>query len=272
MTTILNNISDAYIGNHQIKEIWYSSTKIWPNQSHDYSQDYLTIESLEDNNEIYINEDGSDLVDRVITIQYSIDNGITWNSKSIKYKTYITTLNTGDKLLLKGTQSPAYTSGDYTQTHNFLNTKSYIVYGNIMSILYGDNFINQTTLQSNTGFGYLFSEGASLHHIMSAENLILPAMILSEGCYDHLFNYCENLTKAPILPAKNLVNKCYYSMFQRCKNLNYVKCYAIDISATDCLKWWLDGVSSTGTFYKDANTTYPSGIHGIPSGWTIQNL
>ena len=47
---------------------------------------------------------------------------------------------------------------------------------------------------------------------------------------------------------------------------------ATDISASSCLANWVSGVSSTGTFTKAASmTSLPTGINGIPSGWTVVN-
>ena len=47
---------------------------------------------------------------------------------------------------------------------------------------------------------------------------------------------------------------------------------ATNISAMSCLSNWVNGVSSTGTFVKNAAmTSLPTGIDGIPGGWTVQN-
>ena len=80
------------------------------------------------------------------------------------------------------------------------------------------------------------------------------------------------LTTAPELPATTLASYCYNSMFERCKKLNYIKMLATNISASDCLARWVYGVSSTGTFVKNAAmTSLPTGNSGIPSGWTVQD-
>ena len=82
----------------------------------------------------------------------------------------------------------------------------------------------------------------------------------------------EKLTTAPALPATTLVEDCYYGMFQNCKNINYIKMLATDISADNCLNIWVYDVSSTGTFVKNPNmTSLPTGVSGIPSGWTVIN-
>lgn len=47
----------------------------------------------------------------------------------------------------------------------------------------------------------------------------LPAMQLSEACYQMMFTYCRYLEKVPELPATMLANNCYYGMFQNCWSL-----------------------------------------------------
>ena len=92
---------------------------------------------------------------------------------------------------------------------------------------------------------------------------------LAQYCYNQMFLGCTSLTQAPVLPATTLVAYCYQFMFYNCSNLNYVKCLATDITATNAINQWLSGVASSGTFVKSAGVTYPSGISGIPSGWTV---
>ncbi len=100
----------------------------------------------------------------------------------------------------------------------------------------------------------------------------LPATSLAKGCYDNMFYGCKSLETAPALPATKLADYCYSYMFGGCTSLNSVKCLATDISAKNCLKDWLSGVASTGTFVKAASMTgWPSGQNGIPSGWTVKD-
>ena len=97
----------------------------------------------------------------------------------------------------------------------------------------------------------------------------LPATTLAQNCYSSMFLGCTSLTTAPVLPATILSRFCYYYMFNGCTNLNSVVCLATDRSAGSCTDYWLVGVSETGTFTKAANATWPSGVYGIPSGWTV---
>ena len=100
----------------------------------------------------------------------------------------------------------------------------------------------------------------------------LPATTLTPYCYSDMFYNCKSLTSAPELPATTLANYCYQYMFQGCNNINYIKMLSTNISATRCLNCWVIGVSSTGTFVKDPNmTSLPTGVSGIPNGWTVQD-
>ncbi len=97
---------------------------------------------------------------------------------------------------------------------------------------------------------------------------VLPAELLVSGCYKTMFKGCSSLTSTPVLPATSLVSKCYESMFQGCSSLNSVTCLATNISATDCTLNWLNGVASTGTFYRSvavASEDFWSGKY--PSNW-----
>ena len=100
----------------------------------------------------------------------------------------------------------------------------------------------------------------------------LPANTLASRCYRQMFSGCTSLTTAPELPATTLADYCYMSMFNGCTKLNYIKMLATDISATNCLSDWVNSVSSTGTFIKNAAmTSLPTGNSGIPSGWAVQD-
>ena len=100
----------------------------------------------------------------------------------------------------------------------------------------------------------------------------LPATTLAEWCYAYMFEGCTGLTTAPELPATTLPHSCYTFMFNGCKELNYVKCLANNISAMNCVDYWLEGVAASGTFIKDAKTkNWKSGASGIPEGWTVVN-
>ena len=98
----------------------------------------------------------------------------------------------------------------------------------------------------------------------------LPATTLAKRCYYRMFSGCTALTTAPELPATTLESYCYGYMFDGCSKLNYIKMLATDISASNCLYEWVDGVASSGTFVKNADmNSLPTGMSGIPSGWVV---
>ena len=95
----------------------------------------------------------------------------------------------------------------------------------------------------------------------------LPATTLAEYCYSSMFSSCTSLSSAPELPATTLVKNCYNSMFRNCSNLKSVTAL-FEKSVTNSLNGWLTGVSSIGTFYKNAEAVWEnSGI--IPDGWDV---
>ena len=103
----------------------------------------------------------------------------------------------------------------------------------------------------------------------------LPATTLASSCYHSMFYGCTSLTKSPELPATTLNDFCYYRMFYGCSNLNEVRCQMpSSYSSSQISSYaedWLSGVSSTGTFYTNADANWPSGASGIPEGWNRVN-
>jgi hypothetical protein len=98
----------------------------------------------------------------------------------------------------------------------------------------------------------------------------LPATTLDNSCYNELFRGCTSLTQAPELPATTLESNCYYSMFLGCTSLGYIIMLATDISISNSLSNWVNGVATSGIFVKAAGVTIPSGNNGIPNGWTVE--
>ena len=136
----------------------------------------------------------------------------------------------------------------------------------VMSLLYGDDFDGQISL---SGKNYVFCRlFYNCKNVISASNLILPVTTLADKCYRFMFDSCTNLTKAPKLPATTLANGCYYRMFYKCSKLNSITCYATTNITTTNLNNWVYGVSGTGTFTGDPSSSWPSGVSGVPTGWS----
>ena len=309
----------------------------------DYTTEYLTFNILSAGT---INWTASN-TSVTKTIDYKVNDNEWVSITSNTGETAPTiTVNSGDKVQFRGNNAQ-YATNRYSNSFGS-STAEFEVEGNIMSLIYGDDFKNKLTISSDFTFNGLFSNCVNL---VSAENLILPATTLADwcygnmfsnctklttapkelpamtlvlscynsmfyrcssltsapalpattlglNCYSHMFENCTSLTTAPELPATTLADSCYYymflgcsslttapalpattlkrycyqNMFYDCRSLNYIKCLAIDISASDCTSFWVSGVASTGTFVKNPNmTSWSTSKSGIPNGWTVQD-
>ena len=241
---------------------------------HDYSQDYFTIEAI-DNFEIMFTYG----VEAGGTMYYSINNGSAWNEMNS-----MVSLSAGDKISFKG--SPGVCMGSmytFNLTGNGENNGEidgkFNIEGNIMSLIYGDNFVGQTSFPE--GYDWVFySMFYGQINLVNAGNLILPATTLADNCYSFMFSGCTSLTTAPELPAPVVVYNCYDYMFNGCTSLNYVKCLATTIQYYDdynneysyATESWLSNVSASGIFVKSTGVNWPTGDNGIPTGWTVQDV
>lgn len=196
----------------------------------DWSQRYFTIESIDNDNTIYFNGDGTN------TISISTDYGNSWTEYTpSQQNTILATLNKGQSILIKG-ENAAYSTSIFGNS-KINSTKRFKVKGNIMSLIYGDNYKDNNIFTSNNVFSSFFNECTGL---ISAENLVLPALTLTNNCYANMFGNCENLTTAPELPATTLANYCYGAMFQNTKITNAPKLPATTL-AEECYSGMFSG-------------------------------
>lgn len=383
-----SDASDIRLGSSTITALYYGSTLLWP-LKRDYSKEYLTIEAVDNSVLVSFKLGATSGMSASKDIQYSRDKS-NWTTVSFGPPENIpqVVLDKGEKLYLKGDN---LTYSDYSDDDNNEFYKCNIkitgdnsnakLYGNIMSLLYADNFANQTTLHNRCTFGslfmgstaltdasnlilpattlsdrcyqgmfsdcsslisipklpattlapwcysgmfenctsliesmqelpattlaeecysYMFSRCTSLRlhpdlpattltpgcylHMFSNTNITagpeLPATTLAKECYAFMFNNCASMWTAPDLPATTLVLNCYAYMFKGCSLLTYIKCLGYtsgdntgdsDKPMTEYAGAWVDGVSTTGTFIKNPNMTWPTGISGIPDGWRVED-
>jgi hypothetical protein len=239
------NIGSVYSNGREIQRVFSKGKLVWEKEN--YNIIPFTVKALSRNVKIWISGYGYTTAP---TFKVS-KNGGEWITAASGAKG--TTLeNIGDTVSI--------TSKDIYYIE--IEGKSEI-YGNVMSLLYGDNFKGQTVWTrdySKDEYGGLFQNS----DISSAENLILPARTflsrcayknmfrgcslltiapklpstnLSDGCYMFMFRGCSLLTTAPYLPASVLKANCYGGMFLNCTKLNYVKCNATSISSDVNLGW-----------------------------------
>ena len=194
----------------------------------DYSKQYLTCVALEDGT-ISFNIWKNMGTDMITSISYSTDDGNTWtttnnvNNKEEHLQIDVN-VSEGDKILWKGNaqQLGYYDEYYYNYVGSFFSSDcEFNAEGNVMSLLYGDNFIGKTTLEEDYVFAYLFFDydGEYSCSVVNASNLVLPATTLADYCYSNMFNGCTALTTAPQLPATTLADYCYRERFQNCTSL-----------------------------------------------------
>lgn len=187
-----------------------------------YNEQYFTFEAFNDgrDSELTIDNNG-------VSISYSSDGGTTWTSIAPgDSETF--TLEEGGKLMLKGINNTLWVDdGNYegcglTFTCNY---GSFTAYGNIMSLLAGDNFTNATLNTSYTDqFHSLFIDFTGLTH---AKDIVLPANGESvDYAFSEMFSGCTNLEDVPVIctaPSRAALGQGTYAyMFDGCENLGYV--------------------------------------------------
>ena len=158
-----------------------------------------------------------------ITVYYSTDK-TTWTSMGDTDTTAITySIPANSKVYLKATTDRWGGESGNTIYTSITCSNNFGIGGNIMSLLYGDNFSGQTSFPSSSTYNFtcLFWGSSKLKNI---DNLVLPATTLTEGCYENIFTSCEGLTSIPsdLLPATTLAERCYQYMFYNCTGLTSV--------------------------------------------------
>lgn len=146
------------------------------------------------------------------SIYYSV-NGNRWTKKNRKLSARINVsipVVDGDIVYFKGIATQYEDSNSWST--RIACTANHTLSGNIMSLLYGNDFEGQTVLPSGERtFKSLFKEDTAL---TSCEDLKLPATTLRTSCYSELFYLCSNLAVPPkSLPASSLSGACYENMF-----------------------------------------------------------
>ena len=163
---------------------------------------YLTILALEDGLTASLSSKAC---------QYCVNGDGNWID--LPAGTATQAINEGQTLSFKGNLNPHTSNGIGT----FSISKKCNLEGNCMSMLFGDNAMNNNSLYGKSSAFYrLFYNCPS---IIQVSESFLPATTLSYGCYNNMFYACTNLTQAPELPATTLANNCYENMFGSCSSL-----------------------------------------------------
>ena len=219
-----------------------------------FDNQYLTFEALESGTFTLTVPAAVDST-YVTSVSYSTDNGVNWTTTTIDNTQQVITtptINAGDKVLWKG-YAVQY-GGKNASASIFNSTGKCNVSGNIMSLLYGDEFQNKTTFPIGSTYtfkglfgSYTYDVGPFFVTLQDASNLVLPATTLAQGCYSNMFNGCTSLTTAPVLPATTLATNCYSNMFNGCTSLTTVPELPATTLAQGCCSNMFKGCTSLTT-------------------------
>ena len=157
-------------------------------------------------------------------IQYSLDDGKTWNKweefDANDNRNKITLAKEGDKVYVKGVNPDGFShtlltanpTGPNFHNTSFKMTGSIAASGSVMSLIDG---VGETdVIPCEFCFSHLFHSQESLTKAPK-----LPATTLKKYCYSNMFNGCSNLNQAPKLPATQLEDGCYTALFLHCSSL-----------------------------------------------------
>lgn len=198
----------------------------------DYYSNYLTFQILTGGTIVWCCQEGNSEYQK--TVEYRI-NGGNWISITSKQPTgpssaktidasCVFNVSSGDVIEWRGYNTTyAKDDGYYycccfkgrNEDNGYGGTAKYNVYGNIMSLVYGDNFLNNNVLPTSYTFSSLFVAS----NAVACENLVLPATSLTKACYCWMFQGSNSLLTAPELPATELHDMCYNMMFAFCDSL-----------------------------------------------------
>jgi len=203
------------------------------------------------------------------SVDYSLDNGTTWTT--LASNTNSPTVPAGSSIMWKATLTPTSSVG----VGRFSSTGGFVAKGNPMSLLYGDNFNDQTDLTGKAYAFYRLFSGCT--GLASAENLSLPATTLATYCYGYMFGGCASLTTAPELPATTLATSCYYGMFRGCTSLTTAQELPATTLKSSCYRGTFSGCTSLTTAPELPATTlaihcYQSMFDGCTSLTTAPKL
>ena len=202
-----------------------------------YNNDYLTFVALEDGTFTFNGSRPSVVVTN--TLSYSLDNGKNWTSLASGVATPVIT--EGSKIMWKGNN--AETIHRIEGIGTFSSSGRYNVQGKPTSLLYGDDFWKNETLQRFC-FMKLFMDSTKL---VNARNIKLDFETLTAGCYQHMFRGCTSLVTAPTLPATTLIGSCYSNMFNGCTSLVIAPELPATTLANNCYQNMFNGCTSLKT-------------------------
>lgn len=255
---IINNIEAILIGDTPAVKAYLGDTVIWeaPNDNEyatrSYRHQYFTTEALA-NNCVFTLSIAKNVDPNIVTGFYYSHDRITWtpilNVAGETQSVSLPAINTGEKYYWKGVNYALSQNGQYKEDTTLKNvhissSQNFKVYGNMFSMLWGDDFIgknyfpNDTTDYIYAGFFWNSTK------LIDAQNLYFPGQHTKGfnannasdnptsdeviNSFNDLFNGCSNLEYGPIIEMLTIVgNSSIKRMFRGCSKLKSATFYVI---------------------------------------------
>lgn len=204
---ILSDIKAFFIGTTSVSKVFYQGVKVWPSTESGY-----LIFRAQGSAPITVGLASRSSVQT--TLEYSSDNGATWNNMTTADTFTVSTTGTTD-VWVRGKQTGNQSDSNFTQFTTSGTGRMRLV-GNINS-LWSYNDITGENIRSYCA--YRMFEGCA--NIRSLSNLTMPSTQLANSCYMRTFRDCTDLSAVPagLLPATTLTTAVYRGLFYGCTSL-----------------------------------------------------
>lgn len=228
-----------------------------------YIRKYLTMQAIETGTiSVNIYSGCSSM-----TISYSLDNGVTWIDNAFttgKAKTYTTpTLSAGDRVLWKCISTDGSFSNSYGKVVKFSSTMSCKMYGNIMSLIYGDNFIGKNTVAD--GFQTFRQNFAGLK-VVDAKYLVIPVATMKQYVAIMMFDGNTTLASGPAFVSDDIQTDALQQAFRN--NTHLASLTIIADSVSNNQNNWAANVPSGGVLTREIGNTFTL----LPTGWMTNDV
>lgn len=228
-----------------------------------------------------------------VTLEYSLDNGITWTTWVETNNARTVTLTAGQTVHIRNTSATqtGFSTGS-SNTYVFSASGELWANGDIRSLLcktpenvsvLGDNcflslFYSCANLKSTPLLkGDVIGGSSLMRTFRFCTGLVLVRSFdytsqTGFAACRGMFQGCTSLTSFPEIMIGKVGEAGFRETFYGCSNLKEIRAYIKDITASSALSNWFYNAAATGDFYCDQSLVIPSGASGIPTGWTRRNL
>ena len=227
-----------------------------------------------------------------VTLEVSLDNGQTWTTWTESGTTRTQTLAAGQVMHIRNQSSVATGFSTGTSSYYIFSTTAVAeVGGDVDSLLCSDPSIvddipsyafymlfNSCDIKSSPLMPAATIHGSSYHRMYRYCTLLVNVRSLDVvnvtgfAAMRGMFQGCTALESIPLLKGTAISQSGYREMFSGCSSLEEIRTMMTDISASQALSGWVNGVAATGNFYCPQALTIPTGADGIPTGWTRHDI